>query len=82
MLCKFTHCTECVSANTRPHQLHWSSLKWGLLSHQLQNSLSPIVLFYMIKYKIYYRILEQATHSFFFCWYVLCTGDHSVEREA
>ena len=23
LLCKFTHCAECLSANTRPHQLRW-----------------------------------------------------------
>ena len=23
MLCKVTHCAGCVSANIRPHQLHW-----------------------------------------------------------
>ena len=29
MLCKVTHCTGRVSANTRPHQLRWGDQKMG-----------------------------------------------------
>ena len=29
MLCKVTHCAGCVSANTRPHQLHWGDWEMG-----------------------------------------------------
>ena len=30
MLCKVTHCAECVSANTKPHQLCWGDAQWGV----------------------------------------------------
>ena len=29
MLCKVTHCTGCVSANTKPHQLRWGDWEMG-----------------------------------------------------
>ena len=29
MLCKVTHCAGRVSANTRPHQLHWGDREMG-----------------------------------------------------
>ena len=29
MLCKVTHCAGHVSANTRPHQLHWGDREMG-----------------------------------------------------
>ena len=29
MLCKVTHCTGCILANTRPHQLCWSDQEMG-----------------------------------------------------
>ena len=29
MSCKVTHCTRHVSANTRPHQLHWGDQEMG-----------------------------------------------------
>ena len=29
MLCKFTHCTERISTNTRLHQLCWSDWEMG-----------------------------------------------------
>ena len=29
MLCKVTHCTGHILANTRPHQLHWGDWEMG-----------------------------------------------------
>ena len=29
MLCKVTHCTGRISANTRPHQQHWGDREMG-----------------------------------------------------
>ena len=43
MLCKVTHSTGHVSANTSPHQLRWVTKKWRLLYHA-QNAVRWLVL--------------------------------------
>ena len=32
-VCKVTHCTGRISANTRPHQLHWDDREMGTVYH-------------------------------------------------
>ena len=38
MLCKVTHCAGRVSANTRPHQLHWGDQEMGTATSCIESS--------------------------------------------
>ena len=41
MLCKVTHCAGRVSANTRPHQLHWGDQTLEQLQATINESNIP-----------------------------------------
>ena len=42
MLCKVTHCARHISANTRPHQLHWGDTRQSRIAVSLLHSSSVL----------------------------------------
>ena len=42
MLSSYTNCAECVSANTRPHQLHWGDRE---MATAMQNKLGGVAVY-------------------------------------
>ena len=63
MLCKVTHCAECVSANTRPHQVvkHYYCKNWEASSHAVSSC--KVTVHKLLLSEILHPLCNLQTHA-------------------